>query len=626
MRYRPEIDGLRAVSVLSVILFHLNLTWIKGGFLGVDIFFVISGFLITSIIIREHNEKSFIINFWVRRLKRIFPLLTVVVFVTLMFGYWLLYENEYQILGKQALAALFSVSNIILWLQTRDYWGPNANDSFFLHTWSLSVEEQFYILFPLVAVIFLKRSFRNFKILMFAVSILGFGTFAYFAPNHPQASFYLMPSRFWELSVGCTLALFQPSIDRISESRNNIFSIFAYISLCLIIFPFFMVSGEEGINWYVIFPVLGAATYIATSSRVFPWPFKVLTTKPFTFLGRISYSLYLWHWPVLLYCRTMDDHFNLYLALIIILSLAVLTYFLVEIPCRRNPKSLPLIVILFLFSFSLSYSFYQTKSDADISLYENVNWNGQFYDISSDANVLSKAGRERMEGIKILERNNTGTFSIENGGLIKNYGNADPSIIVIGDSHALMWSPVLDLIAKELNISISFCGMDSKSPYFYKDKITSLIQKWKPIVIISSRWSYFLNEKLLCETVATLSDAGGKIIFIEQPPELFFGDKNAPQTLSLMGVRPNGDETHYIPTAQSHDFLKDRDSLLRISRQYNCDLIQILDLYLNQNMSMTKVLIGSKVLYIDEDHLSLDGALLAKHRLARQIKKALMLN
>jgi hypothetical protein len=126
--------------------------------------------------------------------------------------------------------------------------------------------------------------------------------------------------------------------------------------------------------------------------------------------------------------------------------------------------------------------------------------------------------------------------------------------------------------------------------------------------------------------VATLSDAGGKIIFIEQPPELFFGDKNAPQTLSLMGVRPNGDETHYIPTAQSHDFLKDRDSLLRISRQYNCDLIQILDLYLNQNMSMTKVLIGSKVLYIDEDHLSLDGALLAKHRLARQIKKALMLN
>jgi peptidoglycan/LPS O-acetylase OafA/YrhL len=624
LKYRPEIDGLRAISVFSVILFHLNLHWIQGGFLGVDVFFVISGFLITSIIIKSHNEKSFIINFWVRRLKRILPLLTVVVSVTLFVGHWLLYENEHQILGKQALAALFSVSNIILWLQTRDYWGPNANDSFFLHTWSLSVEEQFYIFFPLIAIIFLKRNFNNFKTLMLAFSVIGFLAFAYFAPNHPQATFYLMPSRFWELSVGCTLALFQPSINKIPESRNSIFSILAWISLCLILFPFFMVSEETGIDWYVVFPVLGAAIYIATTSRVLPWPFKVLSTKPFTFLGRISYSLYLWHWPVLLYYKTMDIQFNLFVALIIILCLAVLSYYLVEIPCRRNPRSLPLIIILFLFSFSFSYSFYKRNSEVDISIYEKVSWNGPYYDISEDGNELSKVESQKMEGIKIVNRNISGTFSIENGGLIMNYGDTHPSIIVIGDSHALMWSPILDLIAKELNVSISFCGMDGTSPYFYKDKITSLIQKWKPVVIVSSRWSYFLDEKMLGETVASLSSAGGKIILIEQPPELFFGDKNAPQTLSLMGVRPNGDEEHYIPVARSHDFIKDRDSLLKISSQYDCDLLKVSDLFLNQNLNMTKVLIGSKVLYIDEDHLSLDGALLAKNRIFSHLKKALM--
>jgi hypothetical protein len=460
---------------------------------------------------------------------------------------------------------------------------------------------------------------------MLAVSILGFGAFAYFAPNHPQASFYLMPSRFWELSVGCTLALFQPTIDKMSENKNNTFSIFAWFGLCLILLPFFIVSGQEGINWYVVFPVLGTATYIATSSRVSPWPYKVLSTKPFTFLGKISFSLYLWHWPVLLYYKTMDTQFNLFIALMIILCLAVLTYFLVEIPSRQNPRSLPIIGILFLISISFSYSFYQTKSKVDISIYENVSWNGQYYDISPDGNELSKAQRKKMEGIKILERNNTTNFSINNGGLIKNYGNSDPSIIVIGDSHALMWSPVLDLIAKELNISISFCGMDSTSPYFYKNKITSLIQMWKPIVIISSRWSYFLNENMLSETVSSLSDSGAKIMFIEQPPELFFGDKNAPQTLSLMGIRPNEDEVQYIPISQSHDFSKDKATLLSVSRQYDCEFIQVSDLFLNQNMSMTKVLAGSKVLYIDEDHLSLDGALLAKDRLTRSVKNALKL-
>ena len=153
-----------------------------------------------------------------------------------------------------------------------------------------------------------------------------------------------------------------------------------------------------------------------------------------------------------------------------------------------------------------------------------------------------------------------------------------------------MWSPVLDLIAKELNISISFCGMDSTSPYFYKNKITSLIQMWKPIVIISSRWSYFLNENMLSETVSSLSDSGAKIMFIEQPPELFFGDKNAPQTLSLMGIRPNEDEVQYIPISQSHDFSKDKATLLSVSRQYDCEFILVSDLFLNQNMSMTKVL------------------------------------
>ena len=148
------------------------------------------------------------------------------------------------------------------------------------------------------------------------------------------------------------------------------------------------------------FLFLGTATYIATSSRVSPWPYKVLSTKPFTFLGKISFSLYLWHWPVLLYYKTMDTQFNLFIALMIILCLAVLTYFLVEIPSRQNPRSLPIIGILFLISISFAYSFYQTKSKVDISIYENVSWNGQYYDISPDGNELSKAQRKKWRELR----------------------------------------------------------------------------------------------------------------------------------------------------------------------------------------------------------------------------------
>jgi peptidoglycan/LPS O-acetylase OafA/YrhL len=161
IQYRPEIDGLRALAVLPVILFHLGVAWLPGGFVGVDVFFVISGFLITRIIVKEHQQGHFtFISFWSRRARRILPVLLTVTFVTLIANFLFGYRNANSSLGLQAISALFSFSNVFMWRMASDYWGPQAETLPFLHCWSLSVEEQFYLIFPFILIWLLRKKER----------------------------------------------------------------------------------------------------------------------------------------------------------------------------------------------------------------------------------------------------------------------------------------------------------------------------------------------------------------------------------------------------------------------------------------------------------------------------------
>ena len=234
-----------------------------------------------------------------------------------------------------------------------------------------------------------------------------------------------------------------------------------------------------------------------------------------------------------------------------------------------------------------------------------------------------------MEGIYIKPRQITDSTTLAKGGIIKDYGNTPPRIMLLGDSHSLMWAPILDEIANELNASISFCGMDGVPPYIkpnkkikpnrYDFETLAYIQKWKPIVILASRWSYFWDKKLLDQTIELISQNGGRTLLIQQPPELFFGDKNAPKTLSLMGIKPEGKREFFIPTAKDDNYHKAASYLRVLSeKQANCQHIEIADLFLNED-GLVKVLSAKKVFYIDEDHLSLEGAKLAKERIARVI-------
>jgi peptidoglycan/LPS O-acetylase OafA/YrhL len=631
--YRPEIDGLRAVAVIPVILFHMDFDWMPGGFVGVDVFFIISGFLITSLILKEYKASSFTLrNFWARRIRRILPALLTMIAVTSIVGFFLLYKNEHPDLGRHGLSTLFSVTNIHMWLLTRDYWGPQAENSFFLHAWSLSVEEQFYLAFPILALFFLKWMPQHFAKITLIATILGYITFAYNAKAHPNAAFYLLPSRFWELSMGCSLALYCHKVDQVATRVNFLFTLLSWTGLCLILISYTHISGEDGLSWNMIMPTLGATLVIACTGKTKFSQTRLLSAQPLVFIGKISYSLYLWHWPILLYYRDSGYETPLLAKAATIGTVAAVSYFLIEKPTRRRPAILPFLALAFFACSSIAAYLSLRQGNYDVSEYDKVIWAGPRYDVTPGQKPWDETMQRKMMGIHTIPRPSSDYDALGRGGIIMQYGSETPAIMLLGDSHSLMWAPILDDIAHELNTTISFCGMDACPPVFLKNhdqpkyhynlKTLTYIKKWKPIVIISARWSFWHGLNLE-DTVERISKNNGNIILIQQPPELFFGDKNAPQHISLMGIEPKEGKHAFIPAGNNAAYSKGAAKIRTLSAIHdNCEHIEIADLFLNEDGNV-KILSGKQVLYIDDDHLSFDGAILARERLFQAIAQSL---
>ncbi|MDB4394165.1 acyltransferase, partial [Rhodopirellula sp.] len=331
-----EIDGLRTLAVVPVVMFHMGLGF-PGGFVGVDVFFVISGFLITGIIRRGiENETFSLAEFWERRIRRIFPALFVVVAATLAVGYWLLLPDELEELGKSSVAQALLLANVYFWRDTSYFAGP-AEFKPLLQTWSLAVEEQFYLFFPL-ALCFLKRLGRKqLFALLTAVALISFVGSVYGAFFHTGATFFLLPTRAWELLIGCILAVFPWQCK--SAPRRD--SAIATLGMLAIVLPVFLYDSKNPFPGLAAAPpVLGTAAIIfATANTPRIWLCKVLSVRPFVFIGLISYSLYLWHWPVIVYTRMYFDHFGwkqIVFASVVSIVLAIFSWRLIETPFRRN--------------------------------------------------------------------------------------------------------------------------------------------------------------------------------------------------------------------------------------------------------------------------------------------------
>ncbi len=345
-KYRPDIDGLRAIAILPVVLFHAFPSLLPGGFVGVDVFFVISGFLISSIIFRELELKKFsFLEFYSRRVRRLFPALSAVLGAVLLFGWFALDGDEYQMLGKHAAAGAGFVQNFVLW-QEVGYFDVSSEIKPLLHLWSLAIEEQFYLFFPLI--VWCAWRF-GVKLLSLVLWIAGASLIAnlYWVQVDAVEAFYFPHTRFWELMAGAILAAvaLKASNPDTSNTASTSFlashkSLLSIIGLLLILLAAFALDKKYNYpGWRAIIPVLGA-TLIIYAGRDAWVNRKILSNKVMIFIGLISYPLYLWHWPLLSFARIIEPEAlsATYASVLVILSfiLAILTYYLIEKPIRSG--------------------------------------------------------------------------------------------------------------------------------------------------------------------------------------------------------------------------------------------------------------------------------------------------
>jgi peptidoglycan/LPS O-acetylase OafA/YrhL len=333
VKYRSDVDGLRAVAILPVVLYHSGIDRLSGGFVGVDVFFVISGFLITSIISEEARRGSFsILSFYERRARRILPALFVMLAATLLVGGLVMLPSDFQDLTRSAIATTLFASNLFF-VEATSYFAYGAQLKPLLHTWSLAVEEQFYLAFPalMLAAAALRRPVLPWLAGLF---LLSFGLSVWGVTRYPEATFFLAPTRVWELLLGAMLALaaIPPFASRGLREAAGVAGL-GLIAWC--VFAFDDATAFPGLN--ALWPCLGAALILQARGSAVS---RMLSLRPVVFIGVISYSLYLWHWPVIVFAR-YSGHFlgtpwEIVGVLALSAGLAVLSWRYVETPFKRR--------------------------------------------------------------------------------------------------------------------------------------------------------------------------------------------------------------------------------------------------------------------------------------------------
>jgi len=344
IKYRSDIDGLRALAVIGVILYHTEIRigdnlLFSGGFLGVDVFFVISGYLITSIILKEHLiKKQFSFwDFYKRRVRRLVPALLFVLIISLIFAYFFLLPVQFKSYLNSIVSSIFFYSNFYFHYEGQAYGQSILSTQPLLHTWSLSVEEQFYILYPVLFIISLNIFKKKIKFIFYIFIISSVIFSSYMSENHSSFNFYMITTRAWELACGAVISLnhFQYK----NKEKNNFWKIFGFI---LIIFSFFYFdSANNHPSYLTLVPVLGSCMIINNYNKGSHID-KILRNKLFVNIGLISYSLYLWHHPILSFGKisglTDNSFFFKFILIAISFLLSILTYIYVEKYFRNFEK------------------------------------------------------------------------------------------------------------------------------------------------------------------------------------------------------------------------------------------------------------------------------------------------
>tara|TARA_B100000686_G_C16793892_1_gene980779 strand:- start:172 stop:2085 length:1914 start_codon:yes stop_codon:yes gene_type:complete len=518
--YRPEIDGLRAVAVIAVILYHTRITilgqdFFKGGFIGVDIFLVISGYLITSLILKELQTtgKFSFLFFYQRRARRILPVLFFIMLVSLPFAWKYLLPTDYVDFSKSILYSIGFSSNFYFHFTGLEYGALEGLLKPFLHTWSLSVEEQFYIIFPIILLTFYKFFKNNLLFFLLILSLVSLCLANWTTINNPSASFYFLHTRMWELLAGSILAYLEiKNKKRWSFSNKLINQLILIFGLILIIHS--IVFFEDNFfhpSIYTLSPVIGVCLIIwfANKDEIIT---KIFSSKLFVGTGLISYSLYLWHYPAFAlfrYSLASGSLLKKILIIIFIIVASILTYFFIEKPFRNRKKmSVKNLIwfLLLLLTPLILVNIYVIKNNGFDNRYvfDKINLDNRFY---------LKERQEYNKNIKIS------SFKKDN----------KKKVLVIGNSHGQDLFNILKLneelfeeyefsrIGVEINCLESF--FINKTLCNHKiNKIHLNNFLMSDIIVLSTRWRDLDKEKIN-KILVNLKESGKKIVLTTAAPE-----------------------------------------------------------------------------------------------------------
>lgn len=612
--YRPNIDGLRAVAVLLVLLFHANIAF-PGGFVGVDVFFVISGYLITSLILRDVAGSKFsFYEFWKRRTRRIIPASATMVLVVLAFGFFLLFPSDYLDLGKVALFQTVGLSNVYFW-KSIGYFSGDSDLKPLLHTWSLAVEEQFYVFYPLFCVTLLKFGRKRTWIAMAIVAVLSlvFGEVA--LKTHKLAAFYLLPSRAWEMLIG-GLVCFLP-IPKIRKAWVfEVTSCIALATIFLVALTYNESTRFPGIN--ALAPCLASVCLLYVSEHQLTSVHRILSLPPFVFIGKISYSLYLWHWPMLAFCRYWFDKPITKLEGCLLLGLSAIVAFCswkyIEVPVRSGSRSSNFRTTFIKFGILLTFS--------AVTAGAIVSFGGIPRRVSADA-VRYANTKKSMDLIYEV------TLENARRGLFPQLGdkNSNETCILWGDSHAMSIAPALNNVCRAGNIKLVQATHSSTPPILdfnhtskyglnegtieFNQKVLDHIKAVQPrYVVIAGDWATYAGqsdfESKLLLSLTELIRTGTSVVFVL---DIAKQDVDVPSHLAKRAFWNLPETTRGVSDVRHRQRNERVEEVLRRNAKAIVGM-QIFDpaTCFVDDQGVWRFLYDGKVMYRDSSHLSIDGA------------------
>jgi peptidoglycan/LPS O-acetylase OafA/YrhL len=613
--YKRFIDGLRAVAVLSVIFYHAGIGF-PGGYVGVDIFFVISGYLITGLILKDIRNKTFSLqNFWERRILRIMPALIVVIIISFVCGFFILLPNDFREFGN-AIAQSTLIANIYC-LRHADYFAQISELKPLLHTWSLAVEEQFYMLFPFLILLVKKYNFR--LRLSLSVCIISSLTLSIlWTKYYPLANFYLLPPRAWELLLGGIIAI--PI-----KLPNNRFLLNCTSSLgaAMVAASIFLYNKSTPFpGTAALLPCVGTALIILPNSLNQTLVGKALSFTPLVYIGLISYSLYLWHWPILVYAKYLtpgDLSFKLRIMLIILsIFAAYISWRFIEKPFRKRKilKSRSGILLFAILAISVLII-------VGFSIYKSQGIESRF---------PLKSIQYSRGSIDHSERIETTLNEAEKGSFIK-LGSRNPQAQVFlflwGDSHAMSITGIVDQMCKERNRKCLAATHSGAAPVInfdshkstnltkeellkYNQSVLRYIKNNKiPNILIAARWDIYSEDikslrSALLQTIDVLKSAGVNVYILKEVPRPGF---DVPRALALSELF-NSRSPHKIQFSWK-PYLDDQNKQTDIFNNQLNEKVSILDpqdIFIKDRSNWV-LSDGEHPFYSDNNHLSAAGAM-----------------